>query len=71
MAILTVEGRVENGQIRLPDNLALPEHTEVYVIIPDMESAPQARLHSPRLFHPEQAAEFTKVVLVALADAEL
>src|SRR6266849_8576763 len=40
MAILTVEGVVENGQIRLRDNVALPEHTKVYVVIPDVETAP-------------------------------
>lgn len=71
MAILAVEGRVENGQIRLPDSVALPEHTKVYVIIPDMESGPPARVYSPRLRHPEQADDFTKVILEAPADAEL
>jgi hypothetical protein len=29
MAILTVEGIVENGQIRLRDNVTLLEHTKV------------------------------------------
>ena len=48
MAILTVEGIVENGQIRLPDHVMLPEHTKVYVVIPDV---------------PEQVTDFTKQVL--------
>jgi len=34
MAILTLEGIVENGQIRLRDNVTLPAHTKVYVVIP-------------------------------------
>jgi hypothetical protein len=45
MAILTVEGVVENGQIRLRDNVVLPEHTKVYVVIPDIETAPPTYLH--------------------------
>jgi hypothetical protein len=71
MAILTVEGVVENGQIRLRDNLTLPEHTKVYVVIPDIATAPQAHVYSPRLVHPEQAADFAKQIIEVLADAEL
>jgi hypothetical protein len=71
MAILTFEGIVENGQIRLPDNVTLPEHTKVYVVIPDIETAPQAHIYSPRLVHPEQAADFAKQIVEAPADAEL
>lgn len=71
MAILTVEGIVENGQIRLRDPVALPEHAKVYVVIPDTETAPLARAYSPRLVHPEQAADFTKQVIEVEADAEL
>ena len=71
MAILTVEGIVENGQIRLRDPVALPEHAKVYVVIPDTETVPFARAYSPRLVHPEQAADFTKQVVEVAADAEL
>lgn len=71
MAILTIEGIVENGQIRLRDNVTLPEHTKVYVVIPDVATAPQAHVYSPRLVHPEQAADFAKQIIEASADAEL
>ena len=71
MAILTLEGIVENGQIRLRDNLTLPEHTKVYVVIPDVEMAPQAHIYSPRLVDPEQAADFAKEIVEVSADAEL
>jgi len=71
MAILTFEGFVENGQIRLPDNVTLPEHTKVYVVIPDIETAPQAHIYSPRLVHPGQTADFAKQIVEAPADAEL
>jgi hypothetical protein len=71
MAILTVEGIVENGQIRLRDNVTLPEHTKVYVVIPDVETVPSAHLYSPRLVHPEQAVDFAKQVIEVSADADL
>jgi hypothetical protein len=71
MAILTVEGVVENGQIRLRDNVVLPENTKVYVVIPDVETVPPSRIYSPRLVHPEQAPDFAKQVLEVAADAEL
>jgi hypothetical protein len=71
MPILTLEGIVENGQIRLRDQVTLPEHTKVYVVIPEVETVPQAHVYSPRLVHPEQAADFTKQVLEVSADAEL
>ena len=68
MAILTIEGVVENGQIRLRDHVALPEQTKVYVVIPDAEAASTARTHSPRLAQPEQAADFTKQVISETPD---
>ena len=71
MAILTVEGVVENGQIRLHGNVVLPEHTKVYVVIPDVENAAPAHVYSPRLVHAEQAPDFAKQVIKVPADAEL
>jgi hypothetical protein len=49
----------------------LPENTEVYVVIPDFESSPRARVPSPRLVHPEQASDFVKQVVEAADDAKL
>jgi hypothetical protein len=71
MPILTLEGFVENGQIRLRDPVALPEHTKVYVVIPEVETVPPAHVYSPRLVHPAQAADFVKQVIEVSADAEL
>jgi hypothetical protein len=71
MAILTVEGIVENGQIRLRDRVVLPEHAKVYVVIPDAEAPSPAYDYSPRLAHREQAAGFTKQVIEVAADAGL
>jgi hypothetical protein len=47
MAISTFEGVVKGGQIRLRDNVQLPEDTEVYVVIPDFAPLPQARVPRP------------------------
>jgi hypothetical protein len=71
MPILTLEGIAENGQIRLRDHVTLPEHTKVYVVIPNVETVPQAHVYSPCLVHPEQAADFAKQVIEVSADAEL
>jgi hypothetical protein len=71
MAILTLEGIVENGQIRLPDDVALPEHTKVYVVIPAIQSGRTSHIYSPRLVHPEQADYFAKEVIEVLPDVGL
>jgi len=57
MGPLTFEGVVEHGQIRLKDQVQLPENTKVYVTV--AEGAGRA-LHFPsiRLAHPEQASHF-------------
>ncbi len=75
MGLLTVEGVVENGRIRLRDDVTLPEHATVYVVVPDFAAPPPAttrppaRVFSPRLARPAQAADFAKQVIEASADA--
>jgi hypothetical protein len=71
MGVTTIEGVVENGQIRLPAAVRLPERTKVYVIIPDVEVQGVAYIGSPRLVHPEQAADFAKEVFEEPSDGEL
>ena len=71
MALLTVEGIVENGQIRLCEPIILPEHTKVYVVVPDVAPVSHAHIASPRLVHPEQAADFIKQVIEVVPDAAL
>jgi hypothetical protein len=71
MGVVTFEGIVENGQIRLPAAVRLPERTKVYVVIPDVEVQPVAYIGSPRLVHPEQAADFQKEVFEEPSDADL
>jgi len=71
MGATTIEGIVENGQIRLPATVRLPERAKVYVVIPDVEVQPVAYIGSPRLVHPEQAVDFQKEVLEEPSDADL
>jgi len=63
MPVTTIEGIVENGQIRLPAHVHLPEKAKVYIVIPDAEVLPRASVASSRLAHPAQAADFTKEVV--------
>jgi hypothetical protein len=71
MGAATVEGVVENGQIRLPAAVRLPERTKVYVVIPDVEVQTVAYIGSPRLVHPEQAVDFIKEVIKESSDGDL
>jgi hypothetical protein len=63
MRITTFEAFVENGQIRLPVSIRLPEKAKVYVVFPDVEIPSVPYVGSPRLVHREQAADFEKEVL--------
>ena len=65
MKVETYEGVVENGQIRLPSDVCLPEKATVYVVVPSFETRPVAYIGSPRLLHREQAADVTKEVIEA------
>lgn len=40
MSIATFQGRIENGQIRLANDVRLPERATVYVVVPDAEPEP-------------------------------
>ncbi len=71
MTAFTVEGVVENGRIRLDNDVQLPEHVRVYVVVPDFETTPKAHVYSPHLLRGTQAADFAKQILPAPANAEL
>ncbi|MDQ3254854.1 MAG: hypothetical protein M3R15_13260 [Acidobacteriota bacterium] len=63
MGVLTIEAIVDNGQIKLPSDVHLPEQAKVYVVVPDMKVDPTAHLFSPRLKNQNQAAEFEMQVI--------
>jgi hypothetical protein len=64
VGIVTLEGIVERNRIRLKTNVRLPENTKVYVIVPDVQVEQVARVFSPRLPHPKQAADFKMEIVV-------
>ncbi len=58
MEVLTIEGIVDNGQIKLTSDVRLPEHTKVYIVVPDMKIEQTVHLFSPRLKNPGQVDDF-------------
>jgi hypothetical protein len=62
------EGIAENGQIKLIDNIRLPEKTKVYIMIPARRGEKPIRIFSPHLAHAEQAADFEMKVTEAPDD---
>jgi hypothetical protein len=71
MSIVTLEGTVEKGQIRLPSDLRLPDKTKVYVVIPGIQVENLAYVFSPRLADPSQAIDFKLEVLEDTPNATL
>ena len=82
MSFVTYQGIVENNQIHLPEGVVLPEQATVYVVVPEATPEPPVvvfeprkpgqpppRIRSPRLLHPEQAADFVKEVYPEVDDA--
>ena len=74
MTVLTYEGVVEDGRVRLPAGVELPEKTKVYVVVPEALLEVElpsrvAHIYSPRLVHREQAADFIKEVVEEKPDA--
>ena len=41
MGITAYEGIVEKGRVKLKNNFLLPNETEVYVVVPSVENAPE------------------------------
>ena len=71
MSVVTYEGVVEHGQIRLKTDVHLPEQTKVYVVVPDVENCPVAHIFSPRLANPQQVVDFSMEVVEEPSDAGL
>ena len=69
MKIAAFQGFVENGQVRLLDNVRLPEKATVFVVVPGAEISTSVYVRSPRLVHPEQAGDFNKEVVEEGCDA--
>jgi hypothetical protein len=64
MQVVTYEGVVENGCVRLPPGSFLPEKAKVYVVVPEMTIPSMVHMRSPRLADPSKAAELLKVEVI-------
>ncbi len=72
MLVTAIEGVVENGKIRLREELSLAENTRVYVIVADLHATPTPpQIRTPRLADTKQAADFRKQVMEIPLDAQL
>ena len=71
MLFNAIEGVVENGKIRLPDEVTLPENARVFVIVAESASSTPPRIPSPRLANPGQAADFRKQLVEVPPDARV
>jgi hypothetical protein len=71
MSVITLEGVVEHGQIRLKTNVQLPENIKVFVVIPNFEVQQSAHIQSPRLTNPEEVADFKMEVIEDVGNASL
>ena len=69
MGTKTYEGFVTNGQIRLKNDIQLTENSRVFVLIPDEEDIPKARILSPRLVNLDQVKDFILEVSEEASDA--
>lgn len=61
MPILTYEGVIEKGKIRLNAGVKLPENAKVYVVVADTQAVKKkktVRVLTPRLVKRKQAADF-------------
>lgn len=61
--LLTFEGIVENGQVRLTTPAHLPEGARVVIVVADIQREAIARIYSPRLKDRTQIHEFDMEVL--------
>ncbi len=71
MSIVTIEGIVDHGQIRLKTNIRLPDKTRVYVIVPELEVERVAHIYSPRLAHREEASDFVMEIVEGPTNASV
>jgi hypothetical protein len=67
----TYEATIQDGRVVLPEGAHIPEHTRVYVVVPEADEPAPARMMSPRLAHREDADDFLMQVEREGDDARL
>lgn len=71
MQVTAIEGVVENGRIRLREDVVLAENTRVFVVIADAPVTSPPRIRTPHLADPKQAVDFQKQIVEIRPDAKL
>jgi hypothetical protein len=71
MSVMTLEGVVEQGQIRLSSNIRLKDHTRVLVVVPDYGTDETHRIVSPRLVRADQLVDFEMEIIEGTVDANV
>lgn len=71
VSVMTLEGVVEQGRIRLTPNIRLKDHTKVLVVVPEYRTEETRRIVSPRLVHADQLADFEMEVIEGAADVNV
>ena len=69
--LATYEGIIENGRVRPPSNVGIPEKTRVYVLVPDTDSLSAPYVASPHLADREQVKDFKTRIIEDTADANV
>ena len=69
--LVTYEGIIENGRVRLPSNVGIPEKTRVYVLVPDAENLQAPYVAGPHLANREQLRDFEKRIIEDTTDADI
>ena len=71
MGVVTYQGIVEQGRVKLPAGAVLPENATVYVVVPGTKALRTAHFRSPHLADPAQAARLELEVVEESTDAGL
>jgi hypothetical protein len=69
--LATYEGIIENGRVKLPSNVGIPEQTRVYVLVPGNENLSTPYVASPQLSNREQLKDFEKRIIEDTTDANV
>lgn len=64
MSLITIPGVIEDGQIRLTENVRVPKNGIVYVVFPESDNQPVKEVHlgNARLADKSRAKFYEKVV---------
>lgn len=63
MQITTIQGVIENGQVKLTEAVEISEKTVVYVVVPSVQLSQAARIRSPRAVGREELESLEREVI--------